>query len=166
MEDDDLVDPVEELGSEDRAQRVDDLVLHAFVGAVVRAAGVARDELAADVAGHDQDGVAEVDRPALAVGQASVIKHLQQDVEHVGVRLLDLVEQHHLVRPAADGFGQLTALVVAHVAGRCADQPADRELLHVLAHVDARQRLLVIKEELGECPRQLRLTDTGRAPGR
>ena len=30
---------------------------------------------------------------ALAVGQAPVVEHLQQHVEDVGVRLLDLVEQ-------------------------------------------------------------------------
>ena len=39
-------------------------------------------------------------------------------VEHVRMGLLDLVEQHHGVRPAADRLGQLTALVVADVAGR------------------------------------------------
>jgi hypothetical protein len=40
------------------------------------------------------DGVLEVDRAALAVGEAAVVEHLQQHVEHVGVGLLDLVEQH------------------------------------------------------------------------
>ena len=35
----------------------------------------------------------EVDRAALAVGQAPVVHHLQQHVEDVGVGLLDLVEQ-------------------------------------------------------------------------
>ena len=48
---------------------------------------------ARDVRGHDQHGVLEVDRAALAVGQAAVVHHLQQDVEDVGVGLLDLVEQ-------------------------------------------------------------------------
>ena len=36
--------------------------------------------------------VAEIDGVALAVGQPAVVQHLQQDVEDVGVRLLDLVE--------------------------------------------------------------------------
>ena len=34
----------------------------------------------------------EVHGAALAVGQPAVVEHLQQDVEHVGVGLLDLVE--------------------------------------------------------------------------
>ncbi len=33
----------------------------------------------------------------LAVGEATVVEHLQQQGEHVGVGLLDLVEQHHRV---------------------------------------------------------------------
>ena len=41
------------------------------------------EELRADVAGHDDQRVLEVDRAALAVGQAAVVEHLQQHVEHV-----------------------------------------------------------------------------------
>jgi hypothetical protein len=55
-----------------------------------------RQILAAEVRGHDDERVAEVDRAALAVGQPAVVEHLQQHVEHVRVRLLDLVEQDHL----------------------------------------------------------------------
>ena len=39
--------------------------------------------------------VPEVDRAALRVGQPPVVEHLQQHVEDVRVRLLDLVEQQH-----------------------------------------------------------------------
>ena len=81
---------------------------------------------ARDVRGHDQHDVLEVDRAALAVGQAPVVHHLQQDVEDVGVGLLDLVEQHDGVRPAAHRLGQLAALLVADVAGRRADEPRRR----------------------------------------
>ena len=71
LELDDLVDPVEELGPERLAHR--SLVRH--------------------VRGHDQHRVPEVDRAALAVGQTPVVEHLEQDVEHLGMRFLDLVEQ-------------------------------------------------------------------------
>jgi hypothetical protein len=37
----------------------------------------------------------EIDRAALAVGQAAVVEDLQQHVEDVRVRLLDFVEQDH-----------------------------------------------------------------------
>ena len=96
------------------------------------------------------DGVAEVHGAALPVGQAAVVEHLQQDVEDVRVRLLDLVEQDHGVRPAAHGLGQVAALLVADVARRRADQPRDRVLLHELGHVDADQRVLGVEQEFGE----------------
>ena len=138
---DDLVDPVEELRPEDVAQRFD----------------------RADVRGHDQDAVAEVDRAALAVGEASVVEHLQQHVEDLGVRLLDLVEQDHAVRPPPHGLGELAALVVADVAGRRTDQPRDRVPLLVLGHVEPHHRVLVVEHELGERTCELGLADAGRA---
>ena len=49
----------------------------------------------ARVGRHDQDDVAEIDRLAVVVGQLAVVHHLQQDVEQVRMRLLDLVEQQH-----------------------------------------------------------------------
>ena len=161
-EDDDLVDPVQELGAEVLAQLLPD----ALGGALERIGpglGGLDERRRADVAGHDHDRVLEVDRPALRVGQAAVVEQLEQDVEHVGVRLLDLVEEHDLVRPAPDRLGQLPALVVADVAGWGADQARDAELLHVLAHVDPHQRPLVVEEELGEGAGQLRLADAGGA---
>ena len=39
-----------------------------------------------------------------------------------GMRLLDFVEQHHAVRPAADLLGELAAFFVTDVARRRADQ--------------------------------------------
>ena len=118
---------------------------------------------AADVRRHDQHRVAEVDGAALAVGQAAVVEHLQQDVEDLGVRLLDLVEQDDAVRAAAHRLRQLAALVVADVAGRRADEARHRVPLLVLAHVDAHHRVLVVEHELGERARELRLADAGRA---
>src|SRR5579859_7269119 len=79
--------------------------------------GVLRDLRRPDVGGHDHDAVTEVDRAPLGVGQASVLQDLEQDVEHVRVGLLDLVEQEHAVGLAPNRLGQLTALVVPDVSG-------------------------------------------------
>ena len=73
---------------------------------------------------HDEDDVAEVDLLAVVVGQLAVIHDLQQDVEQVGMRLLDLVEQQHAMRMLVDGVGQQAALIEADIAGRRADQTA------------------------------------------
>ena len=88
--------------------------------------------------------------PAEAVGQAAFFHHLQQHVEHVGMGLFDFVEQHDRVRPAADLFGELATFFVADVARRSADQAADVVLLHVLAHVDLDEGILIAEHELGQ----------------
>src|SRR5262249_20104345 len=90
-----LVDPVQELGLEMRAPRLVDALEEPLALLLAK-----RDDvLAPDVRSHDQDDVAEVDRAALAIGEPAVVEDLQEDVEHVRVRLLDLVEQEHAVRP-------------------------------------------------------------------
>ena len=103
----------------------------------------------AEVGCHHDDRVLEVHRAALSVGHAAIVKNLQQDVEHVGMRLFDLVEQNHAVGLAAHGFRQVAALFITHISGRRTDQTSHRVLLHEFAHVDAHHRLIAIKEEVG-----------------
>ena len=98
------------------------------------------------VRGHDDDGVLEVGGAPLVVGQSAVIQHLQQDVEHVGVCLLYLVEQHHAVGLAPDSLGQLSTLVVAHVSRRCTYQSADGVLFLILRHVYTSHHLLIVEQ--------------------
>src|SRR5262249_28817532 len=167
-EDDHLVDAVQELGAEDLLQVAHDARLHVLVGEalLVREVEAERDVLRdrgrADVRRHDHDHVPEVDLAPLRVGQLPVLEDLQQDVEAIGVRFLDLVEEDDRVRLAPHGLGELAALVVADVAGRRADEPRDRVLLHVLGHVDLDHRVLVAEQELGERAGELGLADAGR----
>ena len=121
------------------------------------------DALRADVARHDDDGVREVGGATAAVGEAAVVEHLEEQVEDVGVRLLDLVEEEHAVGPAPHRLGEEAALLAVDVARRRADEALRHVLLHELAHVDAGHRLLVVEEELGERLGELRLADAGRA---
>jgi len=95
-----------------------------------------------------------VDCAPLAVGEPSVVEQLEEHVQHFGVRLLDLVEQHDRVRPAANFFGQLPAFLKADIARRGPDEPAHVVLLHVLAHVDLNERVGVAEHELGQGLRQ------------
>ena len=121
------------------------------------------DRLRANVARHDDDCVFEAHHAALAVGQTSVIEHLQQDVEHIGVSLFDLVEQNHAVRATAHSFGKLAALVVAHVSRRGADQALHAEFLHVLRHIDTHHGALGVEEVFSERLRKLGLAHARRA---
>ena len=98
----------------------------------------------------------------MTVRQPTVVEHLQQHVEHVGVCLLDLIEQHDRVRPAADSLGQLAAVVMADVPGGCADQAADRVPFQILRHVDPNHGAFVVEQRFGQRTGQLGLADTGR----
>ena len=92
--------------------------------------------------------------------ELAVIHHLQQDVEQVGMGLLDLVEQQHGVGMLIDAVGQEAALVEADIAGRGADQPRYRMALHIFRHVEAQD---MDAHDVGEPLGNLGLADAGRA---
>ena len=77
------------------------------------------------------------------------------------VRLLDFVQQHDGVGLAAHLLGELSALLVADVARRRADESRDRVLLHILAHVDADDGVLRVEKVLGQHLGQVGLADAG-----
>src|SRR6185295_1970981 len=87
LEDHDLVEPVEELRLEARPHHRQHRVLLRR-----RVERRVDQEVRTQVGGQDQQRVAEVDGAPLAVGETTVVEHLQQDVEDLRVRLLDLVE--------------------------------------------------------------------------
>ena len=86
----------------------------------------------------------------MVVGQAAIVEHLQQDVEHVAVSFFDFIEQHDGVGAAADRFGELAAFFVADVSRRSADEAAHGVLFHEFAHVDADHGVLVVEQDFGE----------------
>ena len=141
-----LVNPVQELGPEIVLQLVGDRVLDVLG----RLADHGLDDRRANVAGHDDDGVLEVHRSPLAVGQPAVVQHLQQHVEHVRMGLFNLVEQQHAVGLAPHSLGQVAALLVAHITRRRANQAGDRMLFHELAHVHADQVVFTVEHEAGQ----------------
>ena len=118
--------------------------------------------LRAKIGGEDDHRVAEIDRAALSVGQAPIVKHLQQHVENVMVRLLHFVEQDDLVGTTTHGFGQRAAFVVADITGRGPDQARHRMFLHEFRHIDADHRVVVIKQKRGKCFGQFGLAHARR----
>ena len=116
--------------------------------------------LRARVAGHDNDSVAEVNSAALAIGQAPILHNLQQQIENIGMRLFDFVQQHHAVGLATNGVRQLSALIVAHITRRRADEAGRGVLFHILTHIKAQHRSFVTEELLRQRFRQLGFTHT------
>ena len=116
--------------------------------------------LRASVRGHDQNHIAEISLAAVVVRQSAVIHDLQQQVEYLGVRLLDLIEQQHAMRLLGNGLGQQPALIETDIAGRRTDQPRHGMALHVLGHIEANQ---LDTQCACQLPGSLRLTDPGGA---
>ena len=115
----------------------------------------------ANVGGHDDDGVLEIDLATHAVGELTFVKDLQQNVIDIVVRFLDFVQQHDRVGLAAHLFGELAALFVTDIARRRADEAGNRVFLHVLAHVDADDSVLGVKEILCQHFGKIGFADTG-----
>ncbi len=114
----------------------------------------------AGIGGHHQHHVLEVRFATVGIGQHTAVHHLQQDVEDVRMRLLDLIQQQHAMRRLDDLLGQQAALVETDVARRRADQAADRMRLHVLGHVEADQLDAQLQRQLLG---HFGLADAGRA---
>ena len=155
-----FIDAVEEFRPELRRQAAVDL---SFQCGCIAITGVAEDGAAGQVAGHHHHGVAEINAAALGVAEAAVIEHLQQQVEHLRVRLLDFIEQHHRIGPAPHRLGELASFLVAHVARWRPDQTGHGIALHELAHVEPHQSLFFIKKVGGQGASQLGFTHTGGA---
>ena len=81
VEEDDLVEPVEELRAEGLAHHLHDGCARVLGDG---AFGEVGEVLGAQVRGEDDEGVAKIDGPPLPVGEPAVVEHLEEDVEHVG----------------------------------------------------------------------------------
>ena len=99
VENDDLVETVDEL----RIERLSHRRHHHLFHLLARGIGICLEteralllnEARADVRGHDDDGVLEIDGVAERVGQDAVFKNLKQDVENVRMRFFDLIKQQN-----------------------------------------------------------------------
>ena len=166
LEHDDFIDTVQELRTDGLLQHLHHFLLGFLYDLVmvplVNLFKLALYVRASQVGGHDDDGVLEVHRTSLVIGQPSVVQYLKQDVEHVGVCLLDFIEEHHRIRFPPHGFGQLSAFIIAYVARRRSNQTGDGMLFLILAHVDTRHQGFIIKQVFRQSFRQLGLTYTRR----
>src|SRR5699024_3655608 len=102
----------------------------------------------AKIRGQNDNRIAEIDGAALAIGQAAIVKHLQQDIEDIRVGFLNFIEKHQRVRTTTHCLGELTASLVSDISRRRTDKTCNRVLLAVLRHIDANHRGLIIEQEL------------------
>ena len=160
IEEDDFIEAVEEFRPERPPHHLHDLLARGFGRLAFEQRGKI---FGPEVRREHDDGILEIYGVALAVGQPAVVEDLQQDVEDVVVRLLDLVEENDLIRPATYGLGERATFLVPDIAGRSADQSRDGMLLHEFRHVDAHHGVLVVEQKFRERLAQLGFSDAGRA---
>ena len=98
---------------------------------------------------------------AQVVRQLTLLQYLQQQVEHIGMGLLYLVQQHHGIGMATHLFRKHATLLESDVARRCAHQAAGIVLFHEIAHVHPNQGILAAEEEPGQGLGQQGLSHTG-----
>src|SRR5690606_29188391 len=114
---DNLVETVDELRPEILAEVVPEIARdRAVTGAEAEVVFAAFD--CADIAGHNEDGVAAVDAAAVGIRQTALVENLQEQVEDFRRGLLDFVEQHDGIGTAAQRFGELAAAIAVLVSRR------------------------------------------------
>ncbi len=92
----------------------------------------------------------------------AIVEHLQEDIEHIGMRLLDLVKQHDGIRRSAHLLAELSALLEAYVSRGGAYHLGDGMGLHILRHIHPDQGVLRAEHRLCKRLGQLGLTHAGR----
>ena len=85
IEDNDLINTVDKLRLEELLNRFLLVLLTLFLVRIKRV-------LRTKVAGHDDDRILEVNGHTLGIRHPAIIENLQQNVEHIRMRLLDLIE--------------------------------------------------------------------------
>ena len=91
--------------------------------------------------------MAEVNGAALRVGEPSIVKHLQQHVEHIRMGFLHFIQQQQRVGTPTHSLGELAALLVAHIPRRSTKQASHGIALHELTHIQANEGLLLIEQQ-------------------
>ena len=155
MEDDLIIEPIEELGFKGFLRLAKNLLFDdgvvLFLNGSTESHGAAfANEFGADIGGHNDDGVSEIDFAGKAIGDLTVLENLQEYVPDIRMGFFDFIEKDDAVGAAADFFGELAALFVADVTWRRADEAGDVELLHVLGHIELDEGIFLAEDLFGE----------------
>ena len=100
---------------------------------------------------------------AARVRELPLFHDLQQHVVNFRVSFLELVKHHDRIGAAAQGFCELTCIVVADIARRRTHQSRRCMPFHKLGHVELDGGVFAAKHELGQRLGELGLADAGGA---
>ena len=124
MEHHNLINPVDKLGLEQTLHFLHHTRFHFIViclrvplGGKAKILGV-HNALRARIGGHDQNGILKAHFSALRIRNMAIVEHLQQNIEHVWMCLLNLIKQHDRVRRSAHLLAELPAFLKAYIPRR------------------------------------------------
>ena len=92
-------------------------------------------------------GVAEVNGPALRVGEPSIVKNLEQHIEHIRMGFLHLIQEQQRIGATPNSLGELATLLVAHIPRRGTKQTSHCIALHEFTHIEANEGLLLVEQQ-------------------
>src|SRR5581483_1394246 len=110
------------------------------------------------IGGEDDDAVPKVGDVANRIGEARVVEHLQEEIPHTRMSLLELVEQHDGERLTPNTMNQGIGLAQP---ARLPEQSRNGGRLLELAHVESDHAIGRTEQELGEHFCDFGLTGTG-----
>ena len=73
----------------------------------------------------------------------------------------NFIEENHTIWTFSHPFAQRSALLIAHISGRCSNQLGNGMLFHVFRHIKPDQAIFIIKQMQSGGFRQSCLTNTG-----
>src|SRR5205807_19572 len=141
MEDDNLINTVDELRLEEPLQTFHCLRAHHLMLCLAASVTLLRQETHVSrtleisttcIASHNHNCILEVHSATLTIGQAPIIHDLQQRIEDLGMRLLNLVQQDNTIRTTTNLLGQLTTFIIANISRRATKQARHGMWFHVL----------------------------------
>src|SRR5260370_21203495 len=97
MEHDAFIHTVQELRPKMMPKLVQHHILHPVVSLAGEGSFIFQNAVTANIGRHDHDRVLKIDGAPLPVRKSPIIKNLQQNVEYVGVGLLNFVEKDYTI---------------------------------------------------------------------
>ena len=112
-----------------------------------------------EIGSHNDNRVFEIDHSTFVIGKPTVIQNLEKRIEDIRMGFFNLIEEDYGIRSPAHGFGELTALIIAHIPRRRTHQSGNTVALLIFAHIYSGEVILIIKEKLGKCLCKLGFTN-------
>lgn len=114
--DNNIIDTVEELDTEVFPELFADFFISfRFIDGLT-------DILTSDIRGHDDDRILHVHRSSFSIGEFSFIENLEKNIPHIGMCLLDFIEEDHRVRMSSHGLRELSTFLISDISRRSSDQ--------------------------------------------